>query len=285
MKFLCVGDNCIDYYLNTNETFPGGNALNVSAVLARNGADSYYLGNIAKDVLGDVVVRSIEKTGIRTDNCGFIEGASTKYCTYNVYDGERSFVSVELGKNWQGPFEITDALQQYINTFDWVCCSVNAKIPEEIKKISATNAVFAFDFGEKEKYRTEEYLSMVTPGIDMAQFSYDGKEEDALEFCEKMHAHGIQHILLTLGSKGQIFYNGEKLYRGYITPVKAVDTMGAGDAYLAGFSKCAIESGWKKGQVLSEKQILDAMAAGSKSSAENCLVEGGFGYKEYVKLN
>ena len=32
MKLIALGDNVIDYYHNTQECFPGGNAVNVAAV-------------------------------------------------------------------------------------------------------------------------------------------------------------------------------------------------------------------------------------------------------------
>ena len=31
IKIACAGDNCVDYYDNTGESFPGGNPVNVWA--------------------------------------------------------------------------------------------------------------------------------------------------------------------------------------------------------------------------------------------------------------
>lgn len=35
MKIACVGDNCVDYYDNTGEVFPGGNPVNVAVYVRR----------------------------------------------------------------------------------------------------------------------------------------------------------------------------------------------------------------------------------------------------------
>ena len=46
MKIACVGDNCVDYYDNTGEVFPGGNPVNVAVYVRRMGGQSAYLGAV-----------------------------------------------------------------------------------------------------------------------------------------------------------------------------------------------------------------------------------------------
>ena len=46
MKIACVGDNCVDYYDNTGEAFPGGNPVNVAVYVRRMGGQSAYLGAV-----------------------------------------------------------------------------------------------------------------------------------------------------------------------------------------------------------------------------------------------
>ena len=61
--------------------------------------------------------------------------------------------------------------------------------------------------------------------------------------------------------------------------VDAVDTMGAGDSFLAAFVKCMAEAGWKKGERFTPEKTKAALEAGANYARENCLVEGGFGYE------
>ena len=49
MKLIALGDNVIDYYHNTQECFPGGNAVNVAVHAARLGAQAEYLGSLGDD--------------------------------------------------------------------------------------------------------------------------------------------------------------------------------------------------------------------------------------------
>ena len=49
IKIACVGDNCVDFYDNTNEAFPGGNPVNVAVYVRRLGGESAYLGAVGTD--------------------------------------------------------------------------------------------------------------------------------------------------------------------------------------------------------------------------------------------
>ena len=55
MKLIALGDNVIDYYHNTKECFPGGNAVNVAVHAARLGAQAEYLGSLGDDKMAHIV--------------------------------------------------------------------------------------------------------------------------------------------------------------------------------------------------------------------------------------
>jgi len=52
---------------------------------------------------------------------------------------------------------------------------------------------------------------------------------------KRIHAKGPKLIIITLGEKGSICYNGKEFLTFGIVPCKLVDSMGAGDSYIAGF--------------------------------------------------
>ena len=78
--------------------------------------------------------------------------------------------------------------------------------------------------------------------------------------------------------KGSLCYNGKEFIKGPVYPVKCVDTMGAGDSYLAAFMYVLLEKGWKKGNCLGGTVIAEAMERAARYSAENCKKDGGFGH-------
>ena len=56
MKFCCVGDNCIDYYVNEDIAKPGGNPVNVAVYIKQMGGDSSYVGAVGNDEFGKILV-------------------------------------------------------------------------------------------------------------------------------------------------------------------------------------------------------------------------------------
>ena len=44
IRVAAIGDNCIDYYDSLNESYPGGNPVNVAVYIKRLGGESSYTG-------------------------------------------------------------------------------------------------------------------------------------------------------------------------------------------------------------------------------------------------
>ena len=150
MKLIALGDNVIDYYHNTQECFPGGNAVNVAVHAARLGAQAEYLGSLGDDNMAHIVEKALQENGVDISHCPILQGRTTKVCSYDVVNGERSFLEVITGESWTGPLQITAQELDELKTADLIVSSCNAKMPEQMAAVQALPAVFAYDFGEKE---------------------------------------------------------------------------------------------------------------------------------------
>lgn len=277
MKILGLGDNVIDYYTNLNVMYPGGNAVNVAAHGALLGQQASYLGNLGEDSFSDCIRTSLHKVGVDISRCITIPGGTTKCCYYEVVEGERSFVRLDLGNKWSGPLTIGTKELEFMEQFDVIHSSCNAKMEDEIYKLSELSALVTFDFSMKEKYRTPDYLYKVGPYLDLALFSCDyDTEEEAYRFAKKIMEYGPKNVLITQGSKGQYFYNGSELIEGTMKYREPVDTMGAGDSFVAALVVELFNQGWRKGKKAERTAIQAALSKAAEYSADNCMVAGGF---------
>lgn len=280
MRILGLGDNVVDRYLNHKVMFPGGNAVNVAAHSAKLGAEAAYLGRIADDLEGKMLVNALQDLHVDLSHCEIVAGGTTKRCDVNVYEGERSFVGVDLGEAWPGAPLISEDDIAYMNTFDLIHSSCNAKMPEQMVKLKDCPGLVSFDFGEKEKYRVDEYLDKICPYTDLALCSCDSMSlEKRKALAVKLYQKGMNVVLLTSGSVGPLVYNGSGFVQGAVEYVKPVDTMGAGDSFLAAFMVSLLKQGWKKNSTPTESMLQEALKQGALYAAQNCLIEGGFGYK------
>ena len=55
------------------------------------------------------------------------------------------------------------------------------------------------------------------------------------EFLKAISTRGPKIVVVTRGEKGSMAYDGSRFYLGGIVPCQVVDTMGAGDSFIAGF--------------------------------------------------
>lgn len=283
MKLIALGDNVIDYYRNTQECFPGGNAVNVAVHAARLGVQAEYLGSFGDDKMVPILQKALEENGVDISHCPILPGHTTKVCVYDVLNGERSFVRVVTGESWTGPLRIGAAELAELKTADLIVSSCNAKMPEQMAAVQALPAIFAYDFGEKEKYRTADYYDAVCHNMDLALLSCKPMDEAAFaDLCAPLHRRGVVHVLATMGAAGQMLSVQGKIIKKTTQMVNASDTMGAGDSFLAAFLCSLYTAGWHKGMPMPEQALLAALEAGQQVSARNCMVRGGFGCKAEI---
>lgn len=124
----------------------------------------------------------------------------------------------------------------------------------------------SFDFSER---REKEYLSITCPHLRFAFFSGSTLTDDEVfALMDTCHALGTELVGVTQGSRGAVFSQNGTRYRQGIQKTTVVDTMGAGDSFIAGFL-----TAFTRGD--SMEQALD-YAAGR--SAKTCTFYGGFGH-------
>lgn len=278
MKLIALGDNSVDHYRNTGDIFPGGNAVNVAVHAARLGAETEYLGCFGGDGYANTIRMALLENGVGIGHCTRRPRHTTKVCRYDVTNGERSFVGVTDGPAWAGPILLDDAALAHLAGADVIASSCNAKLPEQLAAVQALPPVFAYDFGEKEKYRTKEYYDLVCHRIDLAMFSCRPMEQaEFAAFCAPLHRRGVVHVLATMGAQGQLLSDGKNIFQKPAKIIDAYDTMGAGDSFLAAFLCALYQAGWRKGHVMPRPALLCALAEGQRVSAQNCQSAGGFG--------
>lgn len=283
MKLIALGDNVIDSYCNTKECFPGGNAVNVAVHAARMGAQAEYLGAMGDDEMARIIEAALAENNVDFSHCPILPGCTTKVCSYDVIDGERHFREVITGESWAGPLQMGPGEMEILGKADLIVSSCNAKMPEQMAAVQKLPAVFAFDFGEKEKYRTDDYLDMVCHSMDLAMLSCKPMDEAAFAaLCAPLHRRGVVHVLATMGAEGQMLSVCGEILKKATQVVKASDTMGAGDSFLAAFLCDLYAAGWQKGKRMPEQALLHALSVGQQVSARNCMAQGGFGCKAEV---
>ena len=112
----------------------------------------------------------------------------------------------------------------------------------------------AFDFADREQ---GPVLDAAAPYVDYAFFSRREDSGELRDFLRAFRQRGPKVVVATLGEHGSLAWNGEAFIPCGAVRCPVVDTMGAGDSFIAGFLMA-----WLK-----KESIPACMRAGAENAA------------------
>lgn len=252
IKIAAVGDNCIDFYEGSGEIFPGGNPVNVAVYVKRMNGDSSYTGVVGNDNHGKFLIEAISAKGVDTSHVKVLDG-KTAVTHVEIKNGDRILGDYDEGV--MADFKLSEEDIDFLCSHDLVVSGIWGMIESELHKIKARGIPIAFDFADKMDH---EITHKAIPYVDYAFFSNDSTNDDELyEFMKSVQSKGPNVVVVTRGSKGSIAYDGNEFTKCGIIECEVIDSMGAGDSYIAGFLIGILEG----------KAIAECMRKGALSSS------------------
>ncbi|WP_430647465.1 PfkB family carbohydrate kinase [Agromyces sp. GXS1127] len=281
MRVLGFGDNIVDRFLDRGLDYPGGNCVNVAVFAHRLGAEASYLGVFGDDAAGTLLQEAISAEGVDLSR-SVVRAGESGVSTLQVENGERIF----LGWNGGGvtvrdPLVLDEGLLSYAAGFDLVHSSVYSRSESELPKLAVSGALVSFDLSSEDEFRTPEYLDRVAPHADLVLLSCSHLDPDETRtLLVDAVARGASIALATRGTDDAIVTDGTVTVsaptRLVVDTATIVDTMGCGDAFLAGFVVSLLGSGWRHAAPPSREQFAAALEAGADAAYDQCFVEGAF---------
>ncbi|MCD8324676.1 MAG: fructoselysine 6-kinase [Clostridiales bacterium] len=227
-KVIAIGDNCIDDYVRQSKKYAGGCSVNFSIYMAQFGVSSSYMGAVGTDDNGKIILDTLSGHGVDISQVHVMNG-KTAVTEVELINHDRKFLSYEKGV--MEDFSLNDDDISYICGFDMVHTSVYGEIDHYLPKFSRKVKI-GYDFGDKLEYNARNDILHL---IDYAFFSYKQDDSYIRSYLEDAYSYGLRCVIATLGENGSIAYDGSNFYREGIHKVETVDTIGAGDSFIAGF--------------------------------------------------
>lgn len=250
-----IGDNTIDQYFGSrNQSFVGGNALNVAMQFSKLGHTTRYAGAIGPDDDGHRIRQALEENNVITDGLIVLDGVTSISKIRVMPDGERiiEFEDFAVCADYKPDSRELDALAE--------CAFVHigmSPFADEIRKELSRRGV-----------RISQDCAVST-GYDLLDVAFCSAGDDldtAKAMAESAIDGGARLAVVTCGPAGSIAYDGTAWTRQHADPIEPVDTTGAGDSFIAGFL-----SALARGQ-----ELQSCMQAGSATAAKTCLHWGGW---------
>ena len=262
LDILCFGEALVDLLPDTRgaledcdrfEVCPGGAPANVATGLARLGLRVGFRGVVGDDPFGRLLARRLGAEGVA---CAFrfAPGHPTGLW-FVALDalGERSFFSPNArfsADKHVGPADVDRAL---LARAAWLHCGSSAHVLPEGQAALRAAVVAARELGVLVSFDPNVRLHLwddvaplralcaeVLPRCALAKVADDEAElctgeGDPERAAARLVEMGVGVACLTLGPRGALVRRGTDVLRVPAERVEAVDTTGAGDAFVAGF--------------------------------------------------
>lgn len=280
-KFVAPGETkSADSYLENS----GGKGLNQSIACARAGACVWHVGAVGKD--GSELLLCLKEEGVETKYIKEKETASGHAVIQVDRSGQNCIIIVSGANKEVGKEQMEEACQTLEQGDIALFQNEISNVAFGIAKAKETGARVAFNpspFNEKiaeVDLRNVDYLIVnEVEGMEIAAHSAPLAEE----ILKTVHKKYPQlKVLLTLGSKGAYFMDGEKRYFQEAFSVKAVDTTGAGDTFC-GYFLAGVLRGYGPERILREAAAASALAVQREGAA--CSIPRREEVEEFLKKN
>ena len=241
-KIPSVGETILG---NSYNVGPGGKGCNQAIAIARLGGEVNFISKIGKDDYGQLAINTLDQNNIDTSTiiqsadhqtgvAGIMIDKKTGKNAINVITGApATFTIDEVNKNINKIKNAKVFLTQLEIPKEVTLHSL--KTAKENKVLTILNPAPASEIS-KEFYN---YIDYFTPNETEAEF-YTGikitNEKQAKEASIKLLNLGLKKVIITLGEKGLFYSDGNEDIYLKATPVKAIDTTGAGDAFNGGLA-------------------------------------------------
>jgi len=269
LRIIGIGDNVVDRYLYKHKMYPGGNAVNVPVLAQRTGmAKAAYIGCLGTNKAGRHVLAALKSEGVDVSRVRVMEGENAE-ADVTLVDGDRVFVGGKKGVSLNIHLDAQD--EALIRGYDLIHTSIYSGLDDSLAQMKAIGPKISYDYSD---HLDLEQVGATLKYVDIAIFSGgDRPLEELKALLLAAAAKGPSQVLVTMGSRGSMLYCGGRFFQQGIYAIDhVVDTMGAGDSFIARYL-CGYFAG---------EETAVSLQAAAEFAAKNCLVGGTFGYETEI---
>ncbi|MFS2222904.1 ribokinase [Pantoea sp. B65] len=280
MDIAVIGSNMVDLITYTNvmpkagETLEapdfaigcGGKGANQAVAAAKLGASVMMVSKVGADLFAENTVNNLQAFGIDTRHVTIAPGVSSGVAPIFVDDQSQNRILIIKGANNQLLPADIDAAEQPLKQCQLMILQLEIPLP---------TVYHAIDFASRHGIRV-----ILNPAPAVAELDIDyacrcdffmpneteleiltgmpvATEQEVLRAGQTLLRRGLKNLIITLGSRGSVWMQGDSVHRVSPTTVQAVDTSGAGDAFIGCFAHFLVQNG----DIKQAMQLASAFAA------------------------
>lgn len=260
---------------------PGGKGLNVSKPASIYGAEVVATGFVGGHA-GNYIEDSLKPFGIKSE---FYHVEAESRSCINIWD-EVNHVQTEF---LEPGFTLTErefeGFEQKFRTLvkGAKIVAMSGSVPkgldgtayQRLVKIvkEAGKPVILDTSGQLLEMGIQAAPTLIKPNIDeirMLTGKICDNISDIIEAAKEIHRNGVEIVAVSLGADGSLVVGEEGTFRAEVPKIDAVNTVGCGDAMIAGFA-IGIEEGLSLPEMLRKASAVSAAAAMREETGFFCM--------------
>ncbi|MBO8185407.1 carbohydrate kinase family protein [Streptomyces spirodelae] len=273
------------------DVFPGGGPANTAVALARLGTPTRFLGRLSHDVFGRLFASRLAESDVDVSHtvrapepstlavADVAEDGSADYAFHAQQTADFQWTDEELASGTADPLSCL-----HTGSLALVQQPGGAAVERLLAKIR-DRATVSLDPNVRPLLVDPAVYRAALPrwcaAADILRLSDDdlahlrpGATPD--EAADAFHADGVPLVVVTLGAEGVMASLDGNRFRVPTPPTEVVDTVGAGDSFMAGFLHALGGAGALGGRLdaLTGSQVSEALAFGVRVAAAVVSVRG-----------
>jgi len=253
------------------EATAGGKGLNVSKPIHIAGFPVIATGIVGGSA-GDYITSTLDKMGVTND---FYKVKEESRTCINIWDEKHR----EQTEFLEPGFDLQEAdFEKFVEKYKQLLekasvVDMSGSIPKGLNESAYPRLirlakekgipVILDSSGKLLEEGIKEKPFLIKPNIDEIRMLTKKDCKTYKELCsagEDLYNRGIENVVISLGSEGALLFSKEGNYKTCIPKINAVNTVGCGDAMIAGFA-IGIHRGWPMKECLRYASGISVSAA------------------------
>lgn len=218
----------------------GGKGANQAVMAAKLGAQVTMVTKLGRDVFGDGTLKNYREQGIDDTYVLFDDKLSSGVAPIFVDAEARNFIVIVPGANLGLlPTDVQNA-REAIRRAQIMICQLEVpvettleafRVAKQADLLTILNPAPAAQLPD-ELLRLTDICAPNETETELLTGLPVHTMEDAERAARKLQERGPKRVILTLGERGSLVLDGEQMWHAPAVKVKAVDSTGAGDAFV-----------------------------------------------------
>ena len=257
---------------DTYDILPGGKGANQAVIAHSLGDEVAFLGSLGTDSFGQFSLKSFQSKGISIDNIA-ISSSPSGIAIIQLTQLDNSIVVIpganqsitldHINRFFEQHHDLSGVVTQHENNLDAVELFLRRARNESIPTIlnpAPANALSP-DW--------QDFVDILIPNEHEARLIF---KTTSLSKIVSLHPN---RVVITLGDQGAMFHDGSREILVPAKKINVVDTTGAGDSFVAGFSSSYFK----------DRDIITAIKQGIEVASITCQYLGAQGAYDYLVHN